>query len=98
MLILFLIVQKKTFLHFRYDISNCLFEAAYEKILEECQCTPYFHWGGQYDFCRGNSLKCMNHILGKLGQYNHVGGKPCLASCEDQKNSVSITNYKYFFF
>ena len=80
---------------FRYDISNCLFQAAYEKILEECQCTPYFHWGGDFDFCRGKSLKCMNHVLGKIGQYNHVDGKPCLASCEDQKNSVSITTSRY---
>ena len=75
----------------RYDISNCLFQAAYEKILEECQCMPYFHWGGMLDFCRGLSLKCMNRVLGKIGQYNQVDGKPCLASCEDQKNSVSIT-------
>ena len=37
-------------------ISNCLFEATYEKVLEICRCTPYFHWAGiqEYgDFCRG---------------------------------------------
>ena len=40
---------------YRYDISNCLFEATYEKVLEVCKCTPYFHWAGiaDYpDFCR----------------------------------------------
>ena len=77
----------------RYDISNCLFQAAYEKILEECKCTPYFHWGNlPFDeFCRGRTLKCMNEILERIGQFNVVEGKPCLAACEDQKNSVSIT-------
>ena len=28
--------------YYRYEMSNCLFEAAYEKILEECNCTPRF--------------------------------------------------------
>ena len=85
------LIKYPVMLTFRYDISNCLFQAAYEKVLEECQCTPYFHWGGDHDFCRGKTLKCMNNILERIGQYNTVDGKPCLASCEDQKNSVSIT-------
>ena len=25
---------------YRYEMSNCLFEAAYEKILEVCNCAP----------------------------------------------------------
>lgn len=25
---------------YRYEMSNCLFEAAYEKILEVCRCAP----------------------------------------------------------
>ena len=25
---------------YRYEMSNCLFEAAYEKILMECSCAP----------------------------------------------------------
>ena len=28
---------------YRYEMSNCLFEAAYERILSECNCTPSFH-------------------------------------------------------
>ncbi len=28
---------------YRYEMSNCLFEAAYERILEECKCMPSFH-------------------------------------------------------
>ena len=27
---------------YRYEMSNCLFEAAYEQILEECKCMPRF--------------------------------------------------------
>ena len=35
----------------RYDIGNCLFEAAYQEVLTTCGCTPYFHWGNvQLDF------------------------------------------------
>ena len=30
---------------FRYDIGNCLFEAAYDEVLDKCLCTPYYHWG-----------------------------------------------------
>ena len=29
----------------RYDIGNCLFEAAYDEVLDRCSCTPYYHWG-----------------------------------------------------
>lgn len=29
----------------RYDIGNCLFEAAYDEVLDKCSCTPYYHWG-----------------------------------------------------
>ena len=27
---------------YRYEMSNCLFEAAYEQILDECKCMPRF--------------------------------------------------------
>ena len=82
---------------YRYDISNCLFEATYENILDECKCTPYFHWAGRKEhnnFCRGPSLLCMNEILLRLGEFNEVmdakdnstlsAKKRCLAACENQ--------------
>ena len=80
---------------YRYDISNCLFEATYEQILEQCKCTPYFHWAGvkEYrNFCRGPSLLCMNEILSRLGEFNEISDtkgksknkKKCLAACENQ--------------
>ena len=34
---------------YRYEMSNCLFEAAFEKILEDCKCAPGFHNEGGAD-------------------------------------------------
>ena len=62
---------------YRYGISNCLFEATYEKVLEICRCTPYFHWAGikEYgDFCRGKALKCMNDVFTRIGEFDEVDG------------------------
>ncbi len=45
-------------------------------MLEICQCTPYFHWAGirEYGtFCRGKSLKCMNDVFTRIGEYDEVG-------------------------
>eukprot|EP00094_Tigriopus_californicus_P006437 TCALIF_06199-PA protein Name:"Protein of unknown function" AED:0.31 eAED:0.34 QI:0/0/0/0.33/1/1/3/0/625 len=91
---------------YRYDISNCLFEATYEKVLEICQCTPYFHWAGfnEYQrFCQGEGLFCMNDILSRIGEFNEVlvqetddrmVRKKCLASCQDQQNQIAVTTSK----
>ena len=34
---------------YRYEMSNCLFEAAFEQILEDCKCAPGFHNEGGAD-------------------------------------------------
>ena len=90
----------------RYDIGNCLFEAAYDEVLDRCRCTPYYHWGvvdlptilQDRPFCKGPSLLCMNEVFGQLGEYNHIKQAednrtrvPCLAACEDQINQISIS-------
>ena len=90
----------------RYDIGNCLFEAAYDEVLDRCGCTPYYHWGvvdlptilRERPFCKGPSLLCMNEVFGQLGEYNHIKQAednrtrvPCLAACEDQINQISIS-------
>ena len=79
----------------RYGLSNCLFAATYDKILEECRCVPYFHTMA-YDhypvICSGQELTCMNAILRDIGSHTHVTveedgrnvTKPCLFACEDQ--------------
>ena len=59
-------------------MSNCLFEAAYERVLRECECLPSFHApieavkAGYNDTCKGPSLACMKRILGLLGKLNTV--------------------------
>ena len=37
---------KRLAFDFRYEMSNCLFEGAYEVILKQCNCTPGFHLTG----------------------------------------------------
>ena len=59
-------------------MSNCLFEAAYERVLRECECLPSFHApqeaieAGYNVTCKGPSLTCMKRILGLLGKLNTV--------------------------
>jgi len=85
---------------YRYEMSNCLFEAAYEEILEQCNCTPSFHALGYKEkprICSGPGLTCMNRIIMGIGNYNRVGPNKdeCLAACEDQTNSVSVTSSSF---
>ncbi|TRY72690.1 hypothetical protein TCAL_05397 [Tigriopus californicus] len=82
---------------YRYEMSNCLFEAAYERVLEECECTPSFHqlaYEHVPSICRGPSLTCMNRILRFIGKLNRVGENQdeCLSACYDQINHVSVTS------
>lgn len=92
---------------YRYEMSNCLFEAAFEKILEECDCAPGFHneGGGSamdaYQVCTGGQLACSNEILNRMGQYSRVIDtvenitKECLSNCEDQTNDLFVTTSNY---
>ncbi len=67
--------------YYRYEMSNCLFEAAYERILEECRCMPSFHQLGHdvvTEICSGPSLTCMNRILRFIGKLNKVWAIPPL--------------------
>jgi len=82
---------------YRYEMSNCLFEAAYEKIIEECHCMPSFHQLAHKDvseICTGPGLTCMNKILRFIGKLNKVGpGQDiCLSACTDQINNVGVTS------
>ena len=59
---------------FRYEMSNCLFEAAFENILERCKCAPGFHTMGgdeamdKYEICMGANLTCMNDLMNRMGE------------------------------
>ena len=61
---------------YRYEMSNCLFEAAYERILSTCHCAPSFHQLGAKsvngNLCSGPGLTCMNKILRFIGKLNRV--------------------------
>jgi hypothetical protein len=35
-----IVLHNIQYFRYRYEMSNCLFEAAFEKILEDCKCAP----------------------------------------------------------
>ena len=83
---------------YRYTMKNCLFESAYEEIIEKCNYMPEFHNFG-LETCKGANLKCMEEIFQSFGQFDHVdyNGEiiKCLPSCEDQNNSIFVTSSSY---
>jgi len=90
---------------YRYEMSNCLFEAAFENILEQCKCAPGFHMMGgdeameTYEICMGANLTCMNDLMNRMGEFDHVDYKgkktKCRSACEDQVNSLFVTTSSY---
>ena len=75
---------------FRYEMSNCLFEAAYEEILHRCNCTPSFHLVAYEEYpsiCSGHKLTCMSKILTEIGKFNQVSQGHAR---EDNYSSVSL--------
>ena len=66
--------QQKKF-PYRYSLQNCLFAATYDKILEECECIPYFHtaaWAEYPRICAGERLFCMNNVLRDIGSHTNI--------------------------
>ena len=90
---------------YRYGIGNCLFEAAFENILERCKCYPGYSQGLVYKHnldikpCSGTNLNCMNDILLRIGKYDQVNdnGKmmKCRSSCQDQSNTIAVTTSSF---
>ncbi|TRY76559.1 hypothetical protein TCAL_05309 [Tigriopus californicus] len=84
---------------YRYGLSNCLFSATYHKIIQTCQCVPFFHTLAYDDYpaiCAGTSLLCMNSILMDIGSHTHAEdsqgvSRPCYSSCQDQTNKMAVT-------
>ena len=64
---------------FRYDISNCLFEATLQKIEENCHCVPAYFQDTVPDVlvCTGPSINCMKQLKDEMGSIKHItdGGK-----------------------
>ena len=90
---------------YRYAIGNCIFEAAFENVLERCNCYPGYNHGLIADHnlalkpCTGSNLTCMSNILYRVGQYDHVNvgtrKMKCRSSCEDQVNELFVTTLAY---
>ena len=52
-----------------------------------------------YDVCIGPNLTCMNDLMNRMGQFDHVEYKgkqvKCRSSCEDQVNVKIQNTVKY---
>ena len=79
---------------YRYEMSNCLFEAAYERILSTCHCAPSFHQLGAKsvngNLCSGPGLTCMNKILRFIGKLNKVRTRKKSSRTCHMRNSKSF--------
>ncbi len=55
-------------------MSNCLFESTLQQIERECNCTPkyYVDTVEGFEACEGKKKKCMNKMLGEMGDYRTV--------------------------
>lgn len=82
-------------------MSNCLYEAALQKVEKECGCmsAKYKYDDHTYPTCEGTQKKCLNHYLDLMGTERSIDDrgviKPCLAACEDQKHSLMVTSAGY---
>ena len=70
----------------RYEMTNCLFQAATDKILSECECnTAHLNVSG--NICRGQKLVCLNKVNAELGRLTEVWDtktqtiRKCLSAC-----------------
>ena len=59
---------------FRYDISNCLFEATLQKIEVDCQCVPAYFQDTvpNVPVCIGASINCMKQLKAEMGSIKHI--------------------------
>ena len=80
---------------YRYEMSNCLFEAAYEQILDECKCMPRF---GVINF-----FKLVGYKYGKILFYGPKNGGllfciPSVTSIRQDLYFIAICRPERFFF
>jgi hypothetical protein len=62
---------------FRYEMSNCLFEATLQTVETKCGCVPkYFqHTVPSVPVCNGESKKCMNKLNNLMGDTRTIWDK-----------------------
>ena len=84
---------------YRYSLQNCLFAATYDKILEECECIPYFHtaaWAKYPRICAGERLYCMNNVLRDIGSHTNISSYSTETSAEYSSNDAGKKLFKFF--
>ena len=60
-------------LPYRYEMSNCLFEATLQEVEKQCNCSPkYFTDISGYEACEGKAKKCMNLLMVEMGDKRTV--------------------------
>ena len=84
---------------YRYSLQNCLFAATYDKILEECECIPYFHtaaWAKYPRICAGERLFCMNNVLRDIGSHTNISSYSTDTSAVSSSNDAGKKLFKFF--
>jgi hypothetical protein len=72
-------------------------------LFQRCKCFPGFHTtsgsAGNYSLCVGKELTCVNELMNRMGQFDHVDYNgvqvKCRSNCEDQRNSLFVTSSTY---
>ena len=84
---------------YRYSLQNCLFAATYDKILEECECIPYFHtaaWAKYPRICAGERLFCMNNVLRDIGSHTNISSYSADPSAVSSSNDAGKKLFTFF--
>ena len=90
--------QQKKF-PYRYSLQNCLFAATYDKILEECECIPYFHtaaWAEYPRICAGERLFCMNNVLRDIGSHTNISSYSTDTTAGSSSNDAGKKFFRFF--
>ena len=82
----------------RYEMFNCLYEAALQEAVRKCSCYPGY-LNPSNSSCSGQSLRCFQDVFYYLGKYRTVEDrgetKSCMAACRDQTFGVTVSGSKY---
>ena len=84
---------------YRYSLQNCLFAATYDKILEECECIPYFHtaaWAEYPRICAGERLFCMNNVLRDIGSHTNISSYSTDTTAGSSSNDAGKKFFRFF--
>ena len=81
---------------YRYSMANCLYEALVERILENCDCIPFFvtvDIGSNSTMCRGRlNLYCMQRFTRNFGndRMEFEGQRIDMTMATDDKEKMNL--------